>query len=143
MGWRELKAASPARPEDLSALRSQVSAVLQAVQRDGDAALRNFAKTFDGYEGQIRVGPEEVERVKRELPPDVIRGLDFAIERVTAFAQAQFESLSEFEREMIPGVFMGQRLVPVDSAGTYVPARHPGSKSRRRRFSPSCRGWPD
>ena len=126
MGWRELKAASPARPEDLSALRSQVSAVLQAVQRDGDAALRNFAKTFDGYEGQIRVGPEEVERVKRELPPDVIRGLDFAIERVTAFAQAQFESLSEFEREMIPGVFMGQRLVPVDSAGAYVPAgRYP------------------
>ena len=126
MGWRELKAASPARPEDLSALRSQVSAVLQAVQREGDAALRNFAKTFDGYEGQIRVGREEIERATRELPSDVIRGLDFAIERVTAFAQAQFESLSEFEREMIPGVFMGQRLVPVDSAGTYVPAgRYP------------------
>lgn len=126
MGWRELKAASPARPEDLSALRSQVSAVLQAVQREGDAALRSFAKTFDGYEGHIRVGPEEVERAERELPPDVIRGLDFAIERVSAFAQAQFESLSGFEREMIPGVFMGQRLVPVDSAGAYVPAgRYP------------------
>jgi sulfopropanediol 3-dehydrogenase len=126
VAWRELKAASPARPEDLSALRSQVSEVLQAVRREGDAALQSFAKKFDGYEGQIRIGPEEIERAKRELPPDVTRGLDFAIERVTAFAQAQLESLSEFEREMIPGVFMGQRLVSVDSAGAYVPAgRYP------------------
>ena len=51
MGWRELKAASPARPEDLSALRSQVSAVLQAVPRGGEAGPPAFLQTFDRFFG--------------------------------------------------------------------------------------------
>ncbi len=123
---RELKSACPPKPEDLRALRDTVAGILETVQREGDKALVAYAKKFDGYDGPIRLGDKEIEEAKRSLPADIIKGLDFAIERVTAFARAQRATLTEFEKEMIPGVFMGHRLVPVDSAGAYVPAgRYP------------------
>jgi histidinol dehydrogenase/sulfopropanediol 3-dehydrogenase len=126
MTVRELKSACPPKAEDLRALQSTVAGILETVQRDGDKALVAYAKKFDGYDGPIRLGDKEIEEAKRSLPADIIKGLDFAIERVTAFAQAQRATLTEFEKEMFPGVFMGHRLVPVESAGAYVPAgRYP------------------
>ena len=47
------------------------------------------AKKFHGYAGPIRLGDKEIEEAKRSLPADIIKELDFAIERVTAFAQAK------------------------------------------------------
>jgi len=121
-----LKKAKPLLEEDVKALRRSVEEILERVGREGDAALAFYSKTFDQYDGPIRVGEEQIAAAKAELPEDIIRGLDFAIERVTAFARAQREQLSEFEQEMIPGVFMGHRLIPVDSCAAYVPAgRYP------------------
>jgi histidinol dehydrogenase/sulfopropanediol 3-dehydrogenase len=126
LAFRELKSARTPRAEDLRALREAVTEVLETVRRDGDKALAAYAKKFDGYEGPIRLGAKEIAEAQRALPADVIEGLDFAIERVTAFAQAQRATLGEFEKEMLPGLFMGHRLVPVESAGAYVPAgRYP------------------
>ena len=126
MKFHELKKANPPKAEDLSAMRATVTEVLETVRRDGDKALAFYAKKFDGFEGSIRVGEQGIDEARRGLPRDIIEGLDFAIERVTAFAEAQRATLTEFEREMMPGVFMGQRLVPVESAGAYVPAgRYP------------------
>ena len=121
-----LKKARPVLEEDVKALHRSVEEILERVRREGDAALAHYSKAFDQYDGPIRVGEEQIAAAKAELPADIIRGLDFAIERVTAFAQAQRAQLSEFEQEMIPGVFMGHRLVPVDSCAAYVPAgRYP------------------
>ncbi len=126
MTARELKSAEPPRAEDLSAVRATVAEVLEAVRRGGDEAVAAFARKFDGYDGPIRVGEREIEEARSGLPRDIVEGLDFAIERVTAFARAQRATLGEFESEMMPGVFMGHRLVPVESAGAYVPAgRYP------------------
>lgn len=121
-----LKSAQPPRAEDLKALRQRVEDILERVRREGDAALKDYSRTFDGYEGPLRIGEKEIEEARRELPDEIIQGLDFAIERVTAFARAQRACFSEFEQEMIPGVFMGHRLVPVESCAAYVPAgRYP------------------
>jgi sulfopropanediol 3-dehydrogenase len=126
MQIRELKKAKPVLEADVKALRQGVEEILERVRKEGDAALAHYARIFDQYEGPIRVSDAEVEAVKKELPADIIEGLDFAIERVTAFAEAQRARISEFEQEMIPGVHMGHRLVPVDSCAAYVPAgRYP------------------
>lgn len=126
MQIKELKKAKPVLEADVKALRQGVEEILERVRKEGDAALAHYARTFDQYEGPIRVSDAEVEAVKKELPADIIEGLDFAIERVTAFAEAQRAQISEFEQEMIPGVHMGHRLVPVDSCAAYVPAgRYP------------------
>jgi len=121
-----LKKAKPVLEADVKALRQAVEEIIDSVRREGDAALARYAKTFDGYEGPVRVGDAAFEAACKELPAEIIEGLDFAIERVTAFAEAQRSRISEFEQEMIPGVFMGHRLVPVESCAAYVPAgRYP------------------
>ena len=126
MGRREIKRAKPVAEEDVKALRQQVESIIERVRRDGDAALAHYSRTFDGYEGPIRIGEAEIEAARRELPAEIIEGLDFAIGRVTGFARAQRAQIQEFEQEMIPGVHMGHRLVPVDSCAAYVPAgRYP------------------
>ncbi len=126
MQVKALKKAKPVAPSDVKALRQSVEQILERVKEEGDAALRYYSKTFDKYEGPFLVGEKEIEAAKNELPDDIIEGLDFAIERVTAFAEAQRAQIKEFEQEMIPGVFMGHRLVPVDSCAAYVPAgRYP------------------
>lgn len=121
-----LKKAKPVPAADVKALRQAVEEILEKVRLEGDAALAYYSKKFDGFEGPIRVGEAEISAARGELPPHIIEGLDFAIERVTAFAKAQRSQIGEFEREMIPGVFMGHRLVPVHSCAAYVPAgRYP------------------
>lgn len=124
--YKELKSAKPVKIEDVKALRQRVEEILDRVRLEGDAALRLYARTFDGYEGPMKIGQAEIEAARRELPVDIIKGLDFAIARVTSFAKAQRARISEFEEEMIPGVHMGHRLVPVESCAAYVPAgRYP------------------
>ena len=121
-----LKKAKPVLEADVKALRHTVEEIIDTVHKDGDAALTHYAKTFDNFEGPMRVGEAEFEAARKELPAEIIEGLDFAIERVTAFAESQRAQITEFEQEMIPGVFMGHRLVPVDSSAAYVPAgRYP------------------
>lgn len=121
-----LKDAKPVQAEDVAALRKSVETIIERVRQEGDAALEHFARVFDRYEGPIRVTEEQIAAARRELPGDIVEELDFAIERVTAFAEAQRATVTPFEKEMIPGVHMGHRLVPVDSAGVYVPAgRYP------------------
>ncbi|MGH8697096.1 MAG: histidinol dehydrogenase, partial [Burkholderiales bacterium] len=70
----------------------------------------------------IVVTPDEVERRTRDIPAGVKRDIDFATEQVRAFALAQRASLREFSTELKPGLRAGQRLIPVNVAGCYVPA---------------------
>ena len=60
-------------------LRQGVEKIIDAVRKDGDAALAHYAKTFDDFEGPLRVGEAEFEAAKKELPAEIIEGLDFAI----------------------------------------------------------------
>jgi len=127
MYYRKIKKERPVPETDVRKLQRTVSTILQRVKKEGDRALRYYEKKFDRFEPPtFRVSSAEAAKAKDKLPPEIIAELDFAIERVTAFAQAQRDSLKEFEKEMLPGITMGQRVVPVASAGCYVPAgRYP------------------
>jgi histidinol dehydrogenase/sulfopropanediol 3-dehydrogenase len=127
MYYRRIKRERPVPEADIRKLRRTVGGILERVKKEGDKALRYYEKKFDRFEPPtFHVSPAEAAKAKDKLPPEIIAELDFAIERVTAFAQAQRDSLKEFEKEMLPGITMGQRVVPVASAGCYVPAgRYP------------------
>ena len=126
MYYRMIKSEIPVTAQDIQKLQDTVSEILLNVKQNGDEALRFYAKKFDGYEKPFLVSPEEASRARESLPADVIEELDFAIHQVRAFAQAQKESLVAFEKEIAPGMKMGQRIIPVDSVGCYVPAgRYP------------------
>jgi len=125
--YREIKSAVPVADEDVQQLQETVKSILARVKTEGDSAVRYYEKEFDHYDPpSFRVSEEQAAQAAAHLPAEVIEELDFAIEQVTAFAQAQRGSLVEFEKEIRPGMRMGQRIIPVDSCGCYVPAgRYP------------------
>jgi len=68
------------------------------------------------------VTQQDIETNAKEVPTQVKADIDFAIQQVFNFAQAQRKSLSEFQVELHPGVIAGQRVLPVNVAGCYAPA---------------------
>jgi histidinol dehydrogenase len=127
MYYREIKSAVPVAEADVRQLQETVKSILATVKTDGDKAVRYYEKEFDSFDPpSFRVRDEQAAQAANELPAEVIEELDFAIEQVTAFAVAQKESMVEFEKEIRTGMRMGQRIIPVDSCGCYVPAgRYP------------------
>src|SRR5690606_7346629 len=86
-----------------------------------EAAVREYAASLDGWHGDIIVGPDEIERRTRDIPAGIRQDIEFATGQVRRFAKAQRESIEEFSVELRPGLVAGQRLVPVNVAGCYVP----------------------
>src|SRR5438128_4025921 len=101
--------------------RQVVDEMLANIEKRGEAAVREYAHKLDRWTGEIIVKPEGIERRTRDIPKGIKRDIEFATERVRRFALAQKGSLREFETEVAPGLRAGQRLVPVNVAGCYVP----------------------
>ena len=98
-----------------------VAEMLAAIEARGEAAVREYAEKLDKWTGDIVVSREEVERRARDVPETVKADIAYAAEQVRRFAIAQRDSIEEFEVEVSPGLVAGQRLIPVNVAGCYVP----------------------
>ena len=61
------------------------------------------------------------EKLKRERPA-LYDALSYSYDLALRFAKKQKESFSDFEVELEPGVFTGQKTIPVERAGAYIPA---------------------
>lgn len=122
-----IKKAQDVTAEDRKKVQDAVSEIIQKVKTEGDAALLHYEALFDNFEPeQFRITPEQAAAAEAKLPEAVKEELNFAIEKVGAFAKLQKECLTEFEKEVYPGMQMGHRVVPVDACGCYVPAgRYP------------------
>ena len=121
MAIEYLKKASKTAETESAAAQKVASDMLADIELRGEAAVRQYASTLDRWTGEIVVSPEEIERRTRDIPASVKRDIEFATERVRRFAQAQRESIHEFAIEIQPGLIAGQRLIPVNVAGCYVP----------------------
>jgi sulfopropanediol 3-dehydrogenase len=109
-------------PETESGNASAVAArMLADIAARGEPAVREYAKDLDRWTGDIVVTPDAIERRTRDIPAGVKRDIDFATARVSRFAEAQRQSIHEFAIEIQPGLVAGQRVVPVNVAGCYVP----------------------
>jgi sulfopropanediol 3-dehydrogenase len=95
--------------------------MLREIELRGETAVREYARTLDHWEGDILVSAEAIEQRTRDIPADIKRDIEFATEKVRRFALAQRASVQEFSTEVHPGLIAGQRLVPVNVAGCYVP----------------------
>jgi len=96
--------------------------MLDEIEQGGENTVRALAEEFDGWEGPIVVAPETVAAAVRELPTTVVDDIRSAHRHIREFAVRQRDSLQEFEVELAPGLVAGQRLVPIQTAGCYVPA---------------------
>ena len=122
MGIRYLKKANKTPETETATAQKVVTEMLAAIQQDGEAAVRHYAKTLDQWEGDFIVTRAQLDANARQVPDKVKQDIDFAIRQVYDFAVAQRQSLQEFQTELHSGVTAGQRVLPVNVAGCYAPA---------------------
>lgn len=116
-----LKRAAKTPETETGHARQVAGDMLADIEARGEAAVRDYAAKLDNWRGEIVVTSADIERRTRDIPSSVKRDIEFATAQVRKFAVAQRESIREFATELQPGLFAGQRLVPVDVAGCYVP----------------------
>ena len=112
-------AKTPATGEDDTA--KIVRDMLADIEQGGEDKAREYAHKLDGWDKEIVVSPEEVESAIAQVPEQAKHDIQFSHQRVKAFAEAQLASMSEFETELSPGLFAGQRLIPVKTAASGWP----------------------
>ncbi len=99
-----------------------VSTMLDAIARRGEDAVREYSRTLDDYNpDDFRLSGESIEALIGRLSDQERHDIHFAQERVRAFAEAQRAAISDLEVEVLPGVILGHRILPVQSVGCYVP----------------------
>ena len=110
------------RPVDADTKTSSVvSQMLAEIESGGENAARDFARKLDGWDGDIVVPEDWFSDAEKTLPETVKDDLRFAHARVRDFALRQRDSQQAFEAELFDGLIVGQRLIPVTTAGCYVP----------------------
>jgi len=108
-----------------------VSAVIDDVRRRGDEALLEYTRRFDRIDlraDQLRLDEAELQGSAEKVSLRVVEALRGAIRNVRAFHERQIER--SWEYSPAPGVVLGQQLIPLQSAGIYVPggtAAYPSS----------------
>ena len=102
-------------------IRDAVKTMIANIRTGGEAAVRDYARELDGWDGDFVLSDEKKARLIAEVGEQDKADIRFAHDQVRRFAEAQRASISEFEIETEPGVRLGQRIVPVDCAGCYVP----------------------
>ena len=116
-----LKKAAKTPDTETDAARTVVAEMLAAVEAGGEQAVRDYALKLDRWSGDIVLDAAAIERQIRDIPKAVKDDIAFAASQVRRFAEAQRASIHDFTLEIIPGLELGQKLVPVNTAGCYVP----------------------
>ena len=110
----------PAERDD-ARIREQVLAIISAVRRDGDSALRELTRKHDGADlDSFRVSEQELAGAARELDADALDAIDLAIRNVRRFHEAQIPVAIQVET--MPGVTCERLHHALDAVGLYVPA---------------------
>jgi sulfopropanediol 3-dehydrogenase len=108
-------------------VRDTVTTVIADVRNRGDEAVRAYSEKFDGWApDSFRLDAAAVDHIVSGVPDTVLDDIRTVQGNVRQFAQRQRDSLTDFEVETMPGVFLGQQNLPVSAAGAYVPGgRYP------------------
>ena len=102
-------------------IRETVESMLVNIEQGRKACALDYAKKLDDWDGEVVLCDEKRAALIAQVPKQVREDIQFAHKQVTRFAKAQRDSLCEFEIETEPGVRLGQRVLPVQCAGCYVP----------------------
>jgi sulfopropanediol 3-dehydrogenase len=101
--------------------QSTVRDMLETIRTGREAAAVDFARKLDGWDGDIVVDRATIEAAARALPESVKEDIHFAHDRICAFAAQQRDSIQAFEVDLLDGLVAGQKVIPITTAGCYVP----------------------
>ena len=117
-----LKQADRPANETSPQVRARVTELLSEIEEQGEARVLELATEFDGWAGPVVVESSEIAAATASLDGTLIADIDYAHSHIRAFAERQRDSITDFSMELAPGLTAGQRTVPVQTAGCYVPA---------------------
>ena len=116
-----LKKATLTAQSDASNVHDIVRGILNDIEEGGDAKAIEYAQKFDKYDGNVILTQEEIAAACELVPQKLKEDIQFAHENVRRFAEAQKATVSDVEHEVVPGLIAGQKAIPVEAAGCYVP----------------------
>jgi sulfopropanediol 3-dehydrogenase len=116
-----LKKAPLTAKSDASETHEIVKTILTDIEEGGEAVARGYGRKFDRYEGAVILTSEEIETLCAQVPETLKADIRFAHANVKRFAEVQKGTMSDVEIEIVPGLVAGQKAIPVDAAGCYVP----------------------
>lgn len=119
--WLKERAATSAVATDQS-VRQTVEGVIRDIETRGDDAVRDYSIKFDKWDRpDYRLSAKEIQGCIDQLSGQALKDIEFAQKQVRNFAQVQRGAIQDVEVETYPGVVLGHKNIPVNSAGCYVP----------------------
>ncbi|MEQ8739508.1 MAG: histidinol dehydrogenase, partial [Hoeflea sp.] len=114
--------AAAERNDDDAKVRATVETILKDIEARGDAAVRELSQKFDNYAPDtFKLSQSQIEALISRVSERDMEDIRFAQAQVRKFAEAQRASMQDIEIESVPGVILGHRNIPVQSAGCYIP----------------------
>ena len=122
MTIKYLKKAIKTPSTDDHKTRSTVQKILNDLETSREKGIKEISKKFDKYEGEVVVSKEKIEEASKKVNQKTKDDIKFAHERIKKFAEHQLKHLNnDFEVEISKGLIAGQRLIPIDTVGCYIP----------------------
>jgi len=95
--------------------------ILHDIENGGDEKALEYASKFDKYDGEVILSKSAIEAAAELVPEKMKQDIEFAHSNVERFARAQKSTVANFETEVVPGLIAGQKAIPVNAAGCYIP----------------------
>jgi len=122
MTIKYLKKASKTASTDDTKTKDIVQNLLKELEKSKEEGCKELTKKFDKYDGEIIVSKEKIEEINKNLDQKTKDDIKFSYDRVRKFAEAQLKNYgNDFEVELSKGLYAGQKLIPVNTAGCYIP----------------------
>jgi sulfopropanediol 3-dehydrogenase len=119
---RYLKQAAPRSVQTDKQLVERVRAMLEDIEQNRDAAVRRYARDLDKWvRPEFRVSEDEIAAARKAVGPRFKEDFAYCKTQVTDFAKRQRDSLHEFEAKFGEGISLGQKIIPVEVVGCYIP----------------------
>ncbi len=123
MTVKYLKKSPKTSSTDDTKTREIVEGILKDIEKTKEDGCKELSKKFDKFEGDVIISKEKIEEIKKNLDQKTKDDVQFSHERVRKFAEAQLKNYGQdFEVELSEGLYAGQKLIPINTAGCYVPA---------------------
>ena len=117
-----LKKAEPQSRQADRALSDRVRAMLDDIEQNRDDAVRRYARDLDRWERpEFRASDAEIAAARKAVSSVFKDDFAFCKKQVTDFAKRQRDSMHEFEAEVGDGITLGQKIIPVETVGCYIP----------------------
>ena len=121
MAIKYLKKADKTAAQEAVDTSATVMNILNDIEAKGDEGALHYAAQFDHYEGNLILTEDEIAAAAQQVPQKLKDDIAFAHDNVRRFAQLQRSTIADVDMEIVPGLTAGQKAIPVNSAGCYIP----------------------